>query len=719
MAQLVQKPEGPVRMASKGPNKSALVRRQILLVEDNSARSHRRRLAGVASSMRHAPVTIRLHRITWKGSVLLAERAYSPGALRKRSAEGGKAALALELLDSTRHRGQLPIVTAGSAYGCNESFLEGLVVRGLDFVVEVRPSTALSALSRDLPNGAKVCARDLLGMPKWRSFELPVPNAIEPVEYSAALLANVRLRCGPTARLFVAQTGGVPGVHRGTIFGLASEARADLAGLLRVIGWARWIRPATRLAERSSVIRHPGERRGRADGARGFQGVSITARASIAIARRQDQRAAQELDQYSLLEPPQRCALSAHPTTLNVVELFAGAGGMGLGFLLASRNSRRYRIAFSGEVNPIYVKTLQQNHDTLTALRGGERTDHLPERVEPVDLRTEESLRIVRRQARQAGGLHVLIGGPPCQGFSNANRNSWHSNNPHSRLSAAFLRYVETLRPQVFLLENVQGILWAPKRGRGKLTVVEHLARRFASAGYLVFPKLLDAVWYGVPQFRSRFFLLGLHLDLGYKREDFGEWGPFPLPTHGPGRAQPFVTVRQAIGDLPRINNGDAEYEREYSEPGEVQLASNPFLAQMRDGGKPNAMLDHVTSRHADYVIERYAHIPPGGNWRDIAVRLTNYAAVERTHSNIYRRLKWSEPSITIGHYRKSMLVHPSQHRGLSLREAARLQSFPDWFRFSGGSDSASAGLVHKQQQLANAVCPLITKALAEFILTL
>jgi site-specific DNA-cytosine methylase len=118
-------------------------------------------------------------------------------------------------------------------------------------------------------------------------------------------------------------------------------------------------------------------------------------------------------------------------------------------------------------------------------------------------------------------------------------------------------------------------------------------------------------------------------------------------------------------------------------------------------------------------VHERYRCIPQGGNWEDITEALTNYSDVERTHSNIYRRLSWREPSITIGHYRKSMLVHPSQNRGLSLREAARLQSFPDWFRFIGTVNGDSGGLMHKQQQLANAVCPLVTKSLAEFLLRL
>jgi site-specific DNA-cytosine methylase len=148
-------------------------------------------------------------------------------------------------------------------------------------------------------------------------------------------------------------------------------------------------------------------------------------------------------------------------------------------------------------------------------------------------------------------------------------------------------------------------------------------------------------------------------------------------------------------------------------------MARNEFLRYVRDGAEEAAILNHVTSKHADYVIQRYRNIPPGGNWEAIRDDLTNYANVSRTHSNIYRRLRWAEPSVTIGHYRKSMIVHPSQNRGLSLREAARLQSFPDWFCFAGNADGRAGGLVHRQQQLANAVSPLVTKAIAEFLLSL
>jgi DNA-cytosine methyltransferase len=319
---------------------------------------------------------------------------------------------------------------------------------------------------------------------------------------------------------------------------------------------------------------------------------------------------------------------------------------------------------------------------------------------------------------REAGGIDVLIGGPPCQGFSNANRNSWSSDNPNNRLVSVFMKYVVRLKPPVFLMENVQGIVWTSRNGNANpLSVAEHILKRMKALGYLVFPKLLDAVWYGVPQYRTRFFLLGIREDIGYSTQAFGGWGPFPIPTHGPTAGCPFVTIREAIGDVPAIGNGHSQEEMDYRAP--AKKAISDYLKSMRKGAPTGSISDHITSRHADYVIERYKRIPAGGNWRDIAEMMSNYSELDRTHSNIYKRLRWDEPSITIGHYRKSMLVHPVQHRGLSLREACRLQSFPDWFRFSGALNGASGGLMHKQQQLANAVCPLVSKAIAGFLLEL
>ena len=390
---------------------------------------------------------------------------------------------------------------------------------------------------------------------------------------------------------------------------------------------------------------------------------------------------------------------------------------MGLGFMLAARASRCFQLIFSGELHPIYVETLRENHRIFSSMC--ENAGHYtPGNIQAFDLAKKKTLEHVTSLVQEAGGVDVLIGGPPCQGFSSANRNSGSSDNPNNRMVSVFMRYVNRLKPPVFLMENVPGIVWTPTNGKGnRSSVAEYALRKMRSLGYVVFPKMLDAVWYGVPQHRTRFFLMGIHKDIGYSAEDFGSWGPFPDPTHGPTTNRPFVTVQEAIGDLPVIGNGYSQDEIDYREPSIKEIPD--YLKFLRTGAPTGSILDHVTSRHADYVIERYKRIPQGGNWQDIADMMSNYSQLDRTHSNIYKRLRWDEPSITIGHYRKSMLIHPAQHRGLSLREACRLQSFPDWFHFVGTLNDGSGGLAHKQQQLANAVCPLVSKAIAEFLLEL
>lgn len=685
--------------------------REILLIEDNSARVHRK--SGNGQRRPGVPVKLSVHRINAQGCALIKAQSYRPGTLSRRFGKRGRAALALELLSAIRIT-ERTLIVAGPVYGTNPDFTAELNRRGHHFVAEIRGDTVPKLAGRRKTTSTAAVMKRL----RWRLANVTVRGAAAPEKYCIANVGWPQLD-GRGCRLFAAQTGRIPGVHRGTIFALTSLTDVPLPILLRAVGWVRWIRPAARRMERKALAADAPPKEFRLKPKDQINGSGMVIRANITHAQRADTK------QFSLaggIVPDAvtfRHELAPRPRTLNVVELFAGAGGMGLGFLLARDRGRRYRITYSGEINPIYVGTLRANHAAFAAQPGNGRR-FVPAEVDPVDL-ADAPIRSVCRAARRAGAVDVLIGGPPCQGFSNANRNSWHSSNPNNGLVNVFLRYVEELLPPVFVMENVQGIVWTPKAGRGKAqqpSVLEHLARRMESAGYIVFPKLLDAVWYGVPQHRSRFFLLGLKRSLGYTRDDFGTWGPFPRPTHGPGCPNPYVSLKDAIHDLPEIGNGENLALRDYAAPANGHLVANRFLAAMRSGALRGKISDHVTSRHAEYVIQRYRRIPAGGNWEDIAESLTNYANVSRTHSNIYRRLEWSKPAITIGHYRKSMLVHPDQHRGFSLREASRLQSFPDWFRFAGGT-GRDGGLMHKQQQLANAVCPLVTKALAELILKL
>ncbi len=684
---------------------------EILLVEDDSARAARRGTAGVTDPI--ISVHLRVHRIDGDGIRVAAEQEYVPGLPRTCDAKP-RSNLALDLLDGVSSRRS--VVVCGPAYGCSARFLDGLAARDLDAVVEVRPSSVVT-LGRSEGQGDACIACRLLDRAEWHSLTVPVAGSEgRSISYAVATLGGGRVGSGPYGTLIAALTGGIVGAHRGTVFGLCLGGDITLHQWIETVGWARWIRPLVRRAERSASP--PGApvgnlQRGIGDGNR------PKLRANITLSRRQDEADAAVRLTTDMMQPLKRTLLNAS-RALNVVELFAGAGGMGLGFVLAGSADSHYRLVCSAEVNPVCVQTLRNNHAALDGIVP-RNTRQTPPRVDPMDLRTKRALEDIISRARECGGADVVIGGPPCQGFSNANRNSGRSSNPHNELVDVFLRCVVDLAPRIFLIENVQGIHWTRKDGasRSGMSVLDHIRTHMAAAGYEVFTRLLDAVWYGVPQYRSRFFVLGIHRDLDYGVDDFGPWGPFPAPTHGPGTPHGYVTVGQALGDLPPIGNGHAADRTVYVEPTDDDLRANGFLSFLRAGAERRVVTDHVTSKHADYVIQRYREIPPGGNWESIAHTMTNYSDINRTHSNIYRRLLWDEPSITIGHYRKSMLVHPLQPRGLSLREAARLQSFPDWFRFAGSQEPRAGGLEHKQQQLANAVCPLVTRAIARFILNL
>ena len=273
----------------------------------------------------------------------------------------------------------------------------------------------------------------------------------------------------------------------------------------------------------------------------------------------------------------------------------------------------------------------------------------------------------------------VVFGGPPCQGFSTSNQRTRSASNPNNWLFREFLRVVSEIGPDWVVFENVRGILETEHA-----FFVNLIKKCLENLGYTLSYTVLNAVDFGVPQRRLRLFVIG-------SRQ--GVQVPFPAPT-----CKKPVSVMEAIGDLPDLENGAAVDLMDYkSEP------VSDYAYRMR--GNKKIATNHLVTHNASYVVKRYSHIPPGGNWEDIPSRLMkNYADKSRCHTGIYRRLKLKEPSVVIGNYRKNMLVHPTQDRGLSVREAARLQSFPDWFRFMG-----SIGF--QQQQVGNAVPPMLAEA--------
>jgi len=339
------------------------------------------------------------------------------------------------------------------------------------------------------------------------------------------------------------------------------------------------------------------------------------------------------------------------------IDLFAGAGGMALGAKWAGVDTR-----VAVESHPSVHATYQRNHPDAMTIHG---------RVEdigalPVDLPSQ--------------GV-VLFGGPPCQGFSTSNQRTRNAANAKNWLFRSFVAHVERIRPSWVVFENVKGIL-ETERG----LFAQQLEHDLCALGYGTVAGLLNAADFGVPQARTRYFLIG-RLD----------GTPPSLPQGSAAR----VTVSEAIGDLPLLENGASVDRLPYP-----RRANSPYARSMRRGLRTTQ--GHLVTNSAAHIVERYSLIPPGGNWRDIPeAMMATYEDRTRCHTGIYRRLRPDAPAVVIGNFRKNMLIHPNQHRGLSVREAARLQSFPDDYEFTG-----SIGL--QQQQVGNAVPPLLAKAVFE-----
>lgn len=350
--------------------------------------------------------------------------------------------------------------------------------------------------------------------------------------------------------------------------------------------------------------------------------------------------------------------------TYRLLDLFCGCGGISEGYALAG-----YHIAGGIDFNEDATKTFQHNFKDATVFCmdiSQFRNERIKEEYQDID---------------------IIVGGPPCQGFSSANRWQKEADDPRNKLFFQFLRFVEVLKPKAVMIENVRGLLTRDK-GYAK----ERIESLLDKMGYNVSMKVLCASDYGVPQDRHRAIIVGL------KRRNKTDKRIFDF-------AQiPFVkktTVFDAIGEL---------YEFENKRPESIRLVSAPdtplrAFYRRSDGLVP----DHASIYPADKVQERIKYVPQGGNWQDVPEALWSNLRNNR-HSSAYRRLKEDEPSCTIDTGNAhSNYFHPIYNRIPSIRESARLQSFPDSFEFIGTRGS-------KYKQVGNAVPPLLAKAIAEQI---
>jgi DNA (cytosine-5)-methyltransferase 1 len=379
--------------------------------------------------------------------------------------------------------------------------------------------------------------------------------------------------------------------------------------------------------------------------------------------------------------------------SLTSVDLFCGAGGIAEGFKQAGFNC-----LYGNDINPHAIQTFAANHPR--ALADNRSIDQVGVRA----LRNQLGLR--------RGELTALVGGPPCQGFS-INAPDRFTQDPRNALFKHYLDFLDEFQPKTLLFENVPGML-SLAEGR----IFEQITEKITQRGYQLSVQILFAAHYGVPQERWRLIIMGsaegsapvaplpTHAAVGRANFRGGNTMTFKIPPLHRSFLHPVVTVHQALGDLPPLKMGEGAEELDYTlEP------HSTYAKLMRKGS--DRVYNHYAARLAMQNVERLKHLRPGGSWRDLPIDLLPRGmrlARRSDHTKRYGRLKNDGLAGTVmtkcdPHWGAVFL--PEQDRSLTVREAARIQSFPDKYKFLGPR-------VAQYEQVGNAVPVLLAKSIAE-----
>jgi len=372
---------------------------------------------------------------------------------------------------------------------------------------------------------------------------------------------------------------------------------------------------------------------------------------------------------------------------LTAIDLFCGAGGLSEGFRAAG-----YDIRFALDHDFESCETYRLNHPT-TKIEHASITDRTPAEF-----------------ARMVGDVDVILGGPSCQGFStHGRRYTWaNPDDERNKLWHHMHAIVTKVKPRAFLLENVPGLHYYSD---GHIS--GEIITRFEKAGYTVHRQILLAADYGVPQLRRRIFVVGVAGGYEFefpKETHLGGWRRDTLDLWERERARRKllhqITCWEAIGDLPPMGDESGKIVQPYT----IDSISD-YTKLMRTSSK--ALRDHEASPMWGQYAGLLEHVPPGGTWRDIPPHLLpdRYRGMRRTDStNLLGRLDPNRPAYTIttqyNNVTAGCFTHPFENRPLSVREGARLQSFPDRYEFVGS-------ITGRCRQIGNAVPPLLAQHLA------
>ncbi len=382
---------------------------------------------------------------------------------------------------------------------------------------------------------------------------------------------------------------------------------------------------------------------------------------------------------------------------MKTIDLFAGAGGLTCGLKQSG-----FKSVFANELVSEYGNTYQANHPDTTLLVG--------------DVRQVCEINLKKYLGIKTGEIALVAGGPPCQGFSiNAPIRSLDDERNH--LFKDFLRVVAAILPRAILIENVPGIV-----SLGKGTVVQQIYRELETMGYKVKHKILFAGHYGIPQMRFRTVFIGI--------KNYAGEITFPEPAYDAKAVanftgaqelcistpplfyqhlKPQTTVWNAMSDLPEIANGEINSPSIYTKEPE-----NEYQGYLRKN--PVNLSAHYCAKLGEVNLNRLKYIPQGGSWRDIPFEFLP-AGLKRArrsdHTKRYGRLHPDALCSTVltkcdPHW--GSFFHPTQDRIISVREAARIQSFPDDYVFTGN-------ITQQYEQIGNAVPPLMGKAIGDEIM--
>lgn len=344
----------------------------------------------------------------------------------------------------------------------------------------------------------------------------------------------------------------------------------------------------------------------------------------------------------------------------SVIDLFSGCGGFSYGFQQAG-----YQIILGVDSAKIALSTFEKNHDNSKTLL--------------LDLHKESAIEsIIKKSSKEK--TDVIIAGPPCQGFSLTG--SRKENDERNSLFNVVFKLAEKINPKAIIIENVPGLLTL-YGGRAKKKIIELCD----IMGYNCNHKLLFAPDYGVPQIRKRVFFVALRKNLGIFK--------FPKPTHS---EENYVSCKDAIGDLPDLVSSLGEEKIEYD-----KSPFSNYQKAMRNGSK--LIFNHLGTKHTNHVINIISQVPEGGNHKDLPLGVGD----SRKFNEAWTRYHSERPSKTIdtGHRNH---FHYKWNRIPSVRENARLQSFPDNFIFLGNK-------TEQYRQVGNAVPPILGEVLGKQLL--